>query len=55
MTSNAKTYNTKVVNILFLFPKKYMEQLFWINEAGDMDPEIQTVQKVLGHEQISPN
>ena len=52
MTSNAKTYNIKVVDIRFLFLKKYMEHLFWINEAEDMYPEIQTVQKILGHEQI---
>ena len=29
-----------------------MECLFWKKEAGDIDPKIQTVQKILGHKQI---
>jgi len=29
-----------------------MESVFWIKEVEDIDPEIQTTQKFLGHQQI---
>ena len=31
---------------------QYMESLFWIKEVEDIDPEIQTTRKFLGHQQI---
>jgi hypothetical protein len=43
-TSNAKTHTTKVAGLLFL-SFRYMDHLFWINELGDIDPEIQTSPK----------
>ena len=51
-TSNTKTYNTKVVDSSFSLSLQYMESLFWIKEVEDIDPEIQTTQKFLGHQQI---
>jgi hypothetical protein len=36
----------------FSLSLQYMESLFWIKEVEDIDPEIQTTQKFLGHQQI---
>ena len=33
----------------FSISLQYMESLFWIKEVEDIDPEIQTTQKFLGH------
>jgi hypothetical protein len=37
-TSNAKTHNTKVVD-LFSLSFTYIDRLFWITKLGDNDPE----------------
>jgi hypothetical protein len=41
-TSNVKTHNTKIVDLVILFIF-YVDRLFWIMEVGDNDPENRLV------------
>ena len=50
------SYGNNLKDPLFIklgaFSLQYMESIFWIKEVEDIDPEIQTTQKFLGHQQI---
>jgi hypothetical protein len=43
-TINAKTHNTKVVDMFFSISFRYMDNLFWITKVGDNDTENRLVQ-----------
>ena len=51
-TSNTKNLQHESCRSSFSLSLQCMESLFWIKEVEDIDPEIQTTQKFLGHQQI---